>query len=126
MNLVKIYLLCASGGGLVAVALGAFGAHALKAKLSPAMLSVWQTAVNYQFYHVLALLLVAVLLHFGWQSRWLVVAGACFLAGMLLFSGSLYWLALGGPSWLGPITPFGGLSFMMGWLMLFIAGLKLQ
>ncbi len=125
MNPVKIYLLCASSGGLLAVALGAFGAHALKARLGPAMLSVWQTAVSYQFYHVLALMLVALLLHLGWQSRWLLAAGVCFIGGIVLFSGSLYWLALGGPKWLGPITPVGGLSFMMGWIMLFVAGLKL-
>ncbi len=125
MSVAKWFFVLSAFNGLLAVALGAFGAHALKAKLTAAMLGVWQTAVQYQFYHLLALLLVALLLHQGWRSVWLVASGWAFVAGLVLFCGSLYLLALGGPRWLGPITPLGGLTFMIGWLCLLVAALKL-
>lgn len=92
---------------LAAVACGAFGAHALKARLSPDMLAVWETAVRYQVYHALALLVV--------RDR---VPAWCFLAGTLLFSGSLYVLALTEIRKLGAITPLGGLLFLAGWAAL--------
>ena len=93
----------------VAVAAGAFGAHALKSRLSPEMLAVWETAVRYQVYHALALLLV--------RDR---AAAACFAAGTVLFSGSLYALSLTGLKKLGMITPVGGLLFLAGWAKMII------
>lgn len=101
--------------GLVAVALGAFGAHALRDQLSPAMLEIWQTAVQYQFAHTLALGLVTVLLEIR-STRTLHFAAALFAAGILLFSGSLYALSLTGMRVLGAITPLGGLAFLAGWV----------
>lgn len=100
----------------IAIALGAFGAHALKDTLTEAgTLDVWQTAVDYHMWHALALVLCAVISKPG---RLMPLAVILFAAGILLFSGSLYWLALDGPSWLGPITPLGGLSLMLGWIFL--------
>ena len=101
----------------VAVAAGAFGAHGLKARVSPEMLAVFETGARYQMYHALGLLAV------GWAAtRWpaagVGAAGWFFVAGTLLFSGSLYLLALGGPRWLGPVTPLGGLCFLAGWAVL--------
>lgn len=124
MSLPKYFLVFAALNGLLAVGLGAFGAHALKAKLSPAMLAVWQTAVQYHFYHVLALIGVVLMLRQGWQSGWLAISGWLFCLGILLFCGSLYALALGGPRWLGPVTPLGGLAFMVGWISLLFAALR--
>jgi uncharacterized membrane protein YgdD (TMEM256/DUF423 family) len=92
------------------VALGAFAAHGLKARLTPEMLTVFETGVRYQAYHALALLLLAAL-------RGPDKAGWCFLAGIILFSGSLYALAASGIRWLGAITPIGGLFFLAGWVM---------
>ncbi len=113
----------ASFFGMTAVMLGAFGAHALRAKLTPEALAVWQTAVQYQFYHALGLLLVAVLLRQD-EGVWLRAGAVAFAAGILLFSGSLYGLALGGPRWLGPVTPLGGLAFILGWACLAISAWK--
>ncbi len=94
---------------LAGVILGAFGAHALKETLEARdSLAVWETAVDYQMWHALAILLAALM---GERPR----SALCFALGILLFSGSLYWLALGGPAWLGPVTPLGGLSLMAGW-----------
>jgi uncharacterized membrane protein YgdD (TMEM256/DUF423 family) len=106
-------------GGL-AVAAGAFGAHGLKPLLSVEMLAVFETAVRYQLYHALALLLAGLLLEQGAEAdrkrrTLLRLAGRLFLAGILLFSGSLYCLALSGIRWLGAITPIGGLCFIAGW-----------
>ncbi|HEY7774545.1 MAG TPA: DUF423 domain-containing protein [Marinagarivorans sp.] len=113
-----IFLAFAAINGAVAVMLGAFGAHALKQSLSASALQTWHTAVQYHFIHVLALLALGVLLRFAGEAVAGKVAGIAFMLGMLLFCGSLYWLALGGPRWLGPITPLGGLAFIVGWLAL--------
>jgi len=106
-------------GGL-SVMLGAFGAHSLKERLTEKSLATFQTGVQYQFMHSLALILVGLLmLSLGEESnKRLNRSGWFFAAGILLFSGSLYSLALGGPRWLGPVTPLGGLSFMIGWVLL--------
>lgn len=99
------------------MALGAFGAHALKATLAPDMLTVFETGVRYQMYHVFALCAAA----WGWsrwQSRLFAIAGGLFVAGIVLFCGSLYLLAFSGVRWLGAITPLGGLAFLAGWLCL--------
>jgi len=104
---------------LTAVVLGAFGAHALEDTLAEAdTTAVWQTAVDYHMWHALALVLCALM---GKTSPALRAAVSFFAAGILLFSGSLYWLALGGPGWLGPVTPLGGLSLMLGWIFLGLA-----
>lgn len=124
MTLIKAYLLAAAMSGLLAVILGAFGSHALKGRLSESSLAVWQTAVQYQFYHTLALLAVAVLLQRVSGAAWLSASGALLLAGLMLFCGSLYWLALGGPRWLGPVTPVGGLCFMLAWVCLAVSAVK--
>lgn len=99
--------------------LGAFGAHALKARLSADALSVWQTAVQYHFWHALALLATAQL-----PGAWARAARWCFVTGVVLFSGSLYALALDAPRTLGMITPFGGTTLILGWVALAIAALR--
>ena len=119
-------LFLASGGfaALAAVALGAFGAHALKTRLSAEMLAVWRTGIEYHFYHALGLLAV------GWvaaqlpESMLLKWSGWLMLAGIVLFSGSLYALALSGERWLGAITPIGGMAFLAAWGLFVIAVLK--
>lgn len=113
----RLTLLIAALAGAVAVMLGAFGAHVLRAQLSAPMFDVFQTGVTYQFYHVLALLGVG-LLQQARDRRALRVSGGLFLVGMLLFSGSLYVLALTGQHFLGIITPFGGVAMIAGWLAL--------
>ena len=100
----------------VAVGGGAFGAHGLKRILSVEMLSVWQTAVTYQMVHALGMLALAVAIP-RMGSTWLTAAGWTMLAGIVLFSGSLYALATTGQRWLGPITPIGGAAFLLAWVM---------
>ncbi len=109
--------------GALAVAIGAFGAHALKPHLSPESLDTFRTGVQYHFVHVLALLGCTALLYMGRKNS-LWYAGMAFVAGIILFSGSLYWLSLEElvavpASILGPITPIGGVCFILGWLLLF-------
>jgi uncharacterized membrane protein YgdD (TMEM256/DUF423 family) len=120
MQLSRLFLTLGAVGGGVSVALGAFAAHGLKGRLDPVALGTFQTGVTYQFFHSLALCLVAV-----WLRQFSkeptpgdpeAIAGIAFVVGILLFSGSLYALALGGPRWFGPVTPLGGLAFMVGWL----------
>ncbi|PWN57058.1 DUF423 domain-containing protein [Abyssibacter profundi] len=111
--------------GFLGVAFGAFGAHALRARLSSDMLRVWETAVNYQFWHALALLAVGILVLRG-SSAWLTAAGSLFALGVLLFSGSLYALALSGVRGLGAITPVGGVLLLGGWICLLVASTRLS
>lgn len=111
------WLCIGAANGLLAVVAGAFGAHFLKNRLSLADLATFDVAVRYQMYHALALLAVAALVH-ARPSTATTAAAWCMLIGILLFSGSLYGLALGGWKWLGPITPIGGLSLMAGWVLL--------
>ena len=114
----RTFLLLASILGFLGVALGAFGAHGLRSRLGPDMLAVFETAVRYQMYHVFALLIVAAAIgHLG-SARLLVTAGWLFFAGIVLFSGSLYALALTRTGILGAITPLGGLLFLAGWASL--------
>jgi uncharacterized membrane protein YgdD (TMEM256/DUF423 family) len=113
----RVFVLCGALSAFIAVAAGAFGAHALRARLGPDLLAVFETAARYQMYHALALIAVA------WTaSRWAApqirAAGWLFVAGTILFSGSLYLLALTGVRGLGAVTPFGGLCFLAGWLLL--------
>jgi uncharacterized membrane protein YgdD (TMEM256/DUF423 family) len=101
-----------------AVALGAFGAHALRARVAPEMLAVWQTAVTYHAWHGIALLLLGVLMLRAPDAAALRYAAWLFIAGIVLFSGGLYLLALGAPSSIGLATPLGGLAFIAGWVAL--------
>lgn len=110
--------------GASGVALGALGAHALAADLAARGRTIaWETAARYHLYHSLALLAVAIWQHVGARAanRAATWAVRCWTGGILLFSGSLYWLALGGPRWLGPVTPLGGIALMAGWLFVFAA-----
>jgi len=116
----RLWLSLAAVYGLTGVLLGAFGAHALRARLSPDLLAVWKTAVEYQFYHAFALALVGLLLR-GVADRALDLSGLCFAAGVVVFSGSLYALALSNVRVLGAITPIGGLLFIAGWSVLLYA-----
>jgi uncharacterized membrane protein YgdD (TMEM256/DUF423 family) len=108
-------------GMALAVAFGAFGAHALKARLAPDMLDVWRTGVTYHAWHALALLAVGLLMLQIPGSAALRGAAWLFVAGIVLFAGSLYALALGAPKGMGAITPFGGLAFIAGWLAIVAA-----
>lgn len=111
---------------LLAAMAGAFGAHGLRRMVSERALEVFQTAVTYQMYHALALVLVALLATCGLSRRLLGIAAGFYLAGVLLFSGSLYLLVFTGYHWLGPVTPLGGVCFMIGWGLLVTAGLRRQ
>jgi uncharacterized membrane protein YgdD (TMEM256/DUF423 family) len=119
MNDLTVRLLGAlgCGFGFLAVALGAFGAHGLRGRLSPEDLAIFETGVRYQMYHSLALLLVVVLLARDGPGG-SPLAGWAFIAGILLFSGSLYVLVFTGARWLGAVTPLGGVAFLVGWALL--------
>jgi uncharacterized membrane protein YgdD (TMEM256/DUF423 family) len=116
----KIILMTASVMLILAVAIGAFGAHGLKSHLSNEMMQVYKTGVEYHFYHALGLLLVGVL-SISMPSGLLNWSAACLVLGIILFSGSLYLLSISGVKWLGAVTPLGGLSFIAGWVLLFVA-----
>jgi uncharacterized membrane protein YgdD (TMEM256/DUF423 family) len=120
----RTFLLIGALAGFIGVALGAFGAHGLRSRLSADMLSVFETGVRYQMYHALAILIVA--LAAARLDGWLIrAAGWLFTGGIVLFSGSLYALALSGITVLGAVTPIGGLAFLAGWACLAIAALAL-
>jgi uncharacterized membrane protein YgdD (TMEM256/DUF423 family) len=116
----RTFLFLGALAGLTGVALGAFGAHALRARLQPEMLTVFETGVRYHLYHALALVATALILG-RFNGKLVVAAGWLFAAGIVLFSGSLYALALTGVSALGAITPIGGLAFLLGWACLALA-----
>jgi len=118
----KTFLLLGAVAAFLAVALGAFGAHGLRSRLSPEMMAVFQTGVQYHMYHALALILVSAAM--GRMSGWLIqTAGWCFVAGIVFFSGSLYLLAVTGATMRGAITPIGGLLFLAGWACLAFAAI---
>jgi uncharacterized membrane protein YgdD (TMEM256/DUF423 family) len=119
----RLFISIGALSGFVAVAAGAFGAHALRDRLSADMLQVFQTGVTYQMYHALALVGVGMLLarYSIDGSPWLSAAGWLFIVGSVLFSGSLYLLSLSGTTWLGAVTPLGGVAFLAGWLALAIS-----
>ena len=118
--MVKVWFLSAALSGFLSVALGAFGAHSLKNILDEYGKSVYEKAVLYQMFHSMALFAVGVLQHL-FKGIPFSPAGFGFLIGILLFSGSLYVLAISGVKWLGAITPVGGLSFLFGWAWLIFA-----
>ena len=113
----RLFLAMGCVSAAVAVVLGAFGAHGLRARLVPDMLSTFEIGVRYQMYHALALLGVGILLPRA-ASPTLTLAGWLFVAGTVVFSGSLYALAVTGQRWLGAVTPLGGAAFIAGWLVL--------
>lgn len=117
MSFARAVLVIAALLGAAAVLLGAFGAHALRDTLDARSLATWHTAVDYQFWHVLAAVAVALLAREG-ASTCLRIAAIAFVVGIVLFCGSLYALALGGPRLTGVITPFGGVAFVVGWVAL--------
>ena len=114
MNNPRFFLLIGAISGFFTVALGAFGAHGLKQVLSPGLLQTFNTGVEYQGLHSMALLATGLLLRSEDQST-LRLAGWCFATGILVFSGSLYLLALTDARWLGAVTPIGGTAFLVGW-----------
>jgi len=116
-NMAKVWLMTAAIFGFLSVALGAFGAHSLKNVLDEYGKSIYEKAVLYQMFHAMALLAVGLLQH-HFKEIPFGPAGWGFLAGIVLFSGSLYLLAITGIRWLGAITPFGGVAFLFGWLWL--------
>src|SRR5437763_14538566 len=118
----RTFLLAGAVAGLIAVGFGAFGAHGLRGRLTPEMLAVFETGVRYQMYHALALLLVAALAP-QLPGKAMAAAGWLFLAGIVIFSGSLYLLAVTGVTILGAITPIGGVAFLAGWASLIVAAL---
>ena len=122
-NFSRIFLVSAAVSGFLAVSLGAFAAHGLRHQITTEALAIWQTGVQYQMYHALALLAVG-LLYQTHASKSLKLSGLAFILGSFLFSGSLYALALGAPSIIGLITPFGGLSFLFGWAALVVYALR--
>jgi uncharacterized membrane protein YgdD (TMEM256/DUF423 family) len=118
----RTFLLIGALAGAAGVGLGAFGAHGLRGRLSPEMLAVFETGVRYHMYHALALVATAVLAG-RLDGRFVTAAGWLFTSGIVLFSGSLYVLALTGVGILGAITPIGGLAFLAGWTCLALAAL---
>jgi uncharacterized membrane protein YgdD (TMEM256/DUF423 family) len=121
----KLFLSLGALAGLLAVAFGAFGAHALRGRLDEYARGVFETAVQYHFYHALALVLVGILLLSQPATALLKSSGWLFLIGIAVFSGSLYLLAITGIKWLGAVTPLGGLAFIAGWGCLAAAAWKL-
>lgn len=128
----KLLFLFAAMNGVIVVIVGAFGAHALKGKISNSLLSAYQTGTYYHMFHVLALMCLALLLSrlsttpLSLTPSILSIAGYLWMTGIVLFSGSLYGLALGGPSWLGPATPIGGTLLIAGWVCLSIGVMKVS
>jgi uncharacterized membrane protein YgdD (TMEM256/DUF423 family) len=120
----KVFLGLGSFAMLLAVAMGAFGAHALKKTLTAELMAIYETAVHYHFYHALGLLVVGVLASRLPDTVLLRGSGILMAVGLLLFSGSLYALSLSGIRWLGAITPLGGIAFLLAWLLLLIAVIR--
>jgi uncharacterized membrane protein YgdD (TMEM256/DUF423 family) len=120
LSMDKTFMFVGALMGGIGVALGAFGAHGLRGRLSPEMLAVFETGVRYHMYHALAILTTAAIMP-RLDGRAVVVAGWAFTTGILLFSGSLYALALSGVTVLGAVTPLGGVAFLIGWIGLAVA-----
>ena len=125
VNLERTLWIAGAAMAGLSVAIGAFGAHALRARLEPARLATFETAVQYHMLHAVALLAVAALAGRVQSQQLLLLSGGLFTAGIFLFSGSLYALAITGITWLGAITPLGGLAFIGGWLCMGIAAWKM-
>ena len=119
----RLFFAFGSGFALIAVITGAFAAHALKTRLSPDMFTTFEVAARYQMYHALGLIAVAWAAS-QWSSQLVTASGWLFVAGIVIFSGSLYILSLTGVRWLGAITPIGGAAFILGWGCLLWAIIK--
>lgn len=119
--MLKTFAIVGGLNAMLTVALGAFGAHGLKQQLSPEMLSVCQTGIQYHMWHALGLVLIGLIAAHYTDSALLGWAGWLMLAGIVIFSGSLYVLSVTGVRWLGAVTPFGGLAFIIAWALLVIA-----
>ena len=117
----QLFVMIGSLNALLGVGLGAFGAHGLKSRVTPEMLTVWQTAVQYHLVHALGLLLIGILAQLLPETVMVRQAGWALLLGVVLFSGSLYLMVLTGVRMLGAITPLGGLAFLAGWGLLALA-----
>ena len=113
----RLFFTLGALAAFVGVALGAFAAHGLKSRLDPALLATFEIGVRYHLYHALALMGVAWACT-RWPGAWTTTSGWLFLAGIVIFSGSLYVLALSGTRWLGAVAPVGGLALLLGWLCL--------
>jgi len=124
MNSARILLAAGALLAALGVAMGAFGAHALRASLSAERMAVYQTAVQYHLWHALGLLLIGVLANQGPPSPMMNISGWLMLAGVVLFSGTLYALTLTGVRWLGMVTPVGGVALIAAWVMLAVAILR--
>lgn len=124
---IRTALICTGIFGLLGVGIGALGAHSLRPQLlERGTLIAFETGTRYHMYHVLAIFAAAVWLRdaIGRTKTCGTWAVRCWCVGIVLFSGSLYWLALGGPRWLGPITPLGGIAFLIGWALVLFAGFQ--
>lgn len=122
----KFFLIAGGVNGFLSVALGAFGAHMLEGRIEDKYLATWETAVQYQMFHAVALIAIGILMSSKILGRVssLNTAGYLILAGIIIFSGSLYVLSLTGIGVLGAITPIGGVSFLAGWTMLIVSAVK--
>ncbi|AUO11894.1 DUF423 domain-containing protein [Priestia megaterium] len=120
----KLFLIIGAINAMLAVALGAFGAHGLEGKISEKYLEVWKTGVQYQMFHAMGLFVIAFLLSKFPQSSLLTASGWIMFAGIVLFSGSLYVLSTSGIKVLGAITPLGGVAFIVAWILIVIAAVK--
>jgi uncharacterized membrane protein YgdD (TMEM256/DUF423 family) len=120
----KLFLIIGAINAMLAVALGAFGAHGLEGKISEKYLEVWKTGVQYQMFHAMGLFVIAFLLSKFPQSSLLTASGWIMFAGIVLFSGSLYVLSTSGIKVLGAITPLGGVAFIMAWILIVVAAVK--
>jgi uncharacterized membrane protein YgdD (TMEM256/DUF423 family) len=116
--MLRVFIVAGSLLAALGVILGAFGAHGLKNHLSAESLAIYHTAVNYQIYHALGLILIGILSSQLQTESLITWSGYCLLAGIALFCGSLYLLSITGQRWLGAITPFGGTTFILGWVLL--------
>jgi len=121
----KVWIFTGAILGALAIGVGAFGAHALPKDMAADDRATYEIGVRYHMYHALALVLVGVLA-LRFQSTWLDLSGACFAAGVIIFSGCLYGLALGGPKALGLVVVVGGVSFIAGWLALAVAAMRID
>ncbi|MDR7245341.1 DUF423 domain-containing protein [Priestia megaterium] len=120
----KLFLIIGAINAMLAVALGAFGAHGLEGKISEKYLEVWKTGVQYQMFHAMGLFVIAFLLSKFPQSSLLTASGWIMFAGIVLFSGSLYVLSTSGIKVLGAITPLGGVAFIVAWIFIVVAAVK--
>ncbi len=120
----RLLIFCGALGAALSVILGAFGAHGLKSRLPPEILATFETGVQYQFYHALGVILIGIVVQFTKASAMVTAAGWLMLAGIVLFSGSLYAICFSGIRSLGMITPVGGMAFIVAWVLLAIGILR--